>query len=193
MISGTTRTLRCSAVVSTELKPGTKQECIPIGCVPTTVSGRLSYHARPLPCTPPCHAHNHAMHTPHSPHMPLICHACPLFATHAPFPSPRMPPPRTEFLTQACENITFPQLLLRTVIKDPSLKVSPWFTQTKDVFALTGAKWVKAPFSNGTHFAFILLSLGVSGPQGYEVKFLWFTMFGNGNMESKSYSWQALW
>ena len=27
-------------------------------------------------------------------------------------------PPGTEFLTYACENITFPQLHLRTVIKD---------------------------------------------------------------------------
>ena len=57
-------------------------------------SGRLS-----------CHAHPHACHPTHMPSH----HACP--------PLPRMPLLWTEFLTHACENITFPQLLLRTVKK----------------------------------------------------------------------------
>ena len=58
-------------------------------------------HACPLPCTPACHA----CPLPCTP----ACHACPhhahLSAMHA-----------TEFLTRACENITFLQLLLRTVL-----------------------------------------------------------------------------
>ena len=79
----------------------------------------------PLPCTCPCHAFPHAMHTPppatHSPchghpsamHMPLPC---------MPLPLPHMPPfamhiPPMDRMTDAYENITFPQLLLRTVIK----------------------------------------------------------------------------
>ena len=71
-----------------------KQECIPVGCVPSTaVAVSPATHARP------------AMHAPH--------HTCPLtclsLAMHA-------APLLTEFLTHACENITFPQLLLRTVI-----------------------------------------------------------------------------
>ena len=65
-------------------------------------------HAHPPSCMPP------AMHTP-LPHMPR--------ATHTPIPHPcmtplpHMPPSLlwTEFLTHACENITFPQLLLRAV------------------------------------------------------------------------------
>ena len=48
---------------------------------------------RPLPCMPP------TMQPPP--------------ATHAPLHHAR--PPWTEFVTHACENITFPQLLLRTV------------------------------------------------------------------------------
>ena len=68
-------------------------------------SGRLSCHALPLP----------AMHAPY--------HACPLVmhaATCPPACMPPQPPPRmallwTEFLTHTCENITFPQLLLRTL------------------------------------------------------------------------------
>ena len=48
----------------------------------------------------PCHARPSAMHAP---------------ATHPPAPLPHTAPPWTEFLTHACENIIFPQLLLRTV------------------------------------------------------------------------------
>ena len=83
-------------------------------------SGHVSCHVCPPPCTPP------AMHA--------SCHSCPLPCmsptthaptTHTPLPHmppamyallPCMPPPCTELLTQACENITFPQLLLRTVM-----------------------------------------------------------------------------
>ena len=100
-------------------------------------SGHLSCHAAPLPCTPllpcmplpphmppVCHSHPlhhtcpHSPHTPPSPYTPLchahhpFCHACPPsahtppFATHTPCP----------LWTDRClKNITFPQLLLRTV------------------------------------------------------------------------------
>ena len=88
-------------------------------------SGRLFCHACPLPCTPP------VMHTPPPctslPHIPPQPHTPP--AMHAPLQCPSLPhtPPAihaptmytplwTEFLTHACENITFPQLLLWTVI-----------------------------------------------------------------------------
>ena len=99
-------------------------------------SGHLSCHAcmplathTPLPHMPP------AMHAslPHLPHTPLPhthpCHTCLPLATHAPLP--RMPPCHTphpmwtEFLTHACENITFPQLLLRTVTSDKILYDTP--------------------------------------------------------------------
>ena len=70
----------------------------------------------PLPCMPPtthtpCHACPPATHTP-LPCMPL-CHAC--LPCHA-FPLPCMPPLWTEWLTDRCENITFPQLCLQMVI-----------------------------------------------------------------------------
>ena len=71
-----------------------KQECIPIGCIPPiAVAVSPATHAPPPPCTPPCHT------------CPLLC-----------MPPTARAPPRTEFLTHACENITFPQLLLLTVI-----------------------------------------------------------------------------
>ena len=70
-----------------------KQECIPVGCVPSAaVAVFPATHA-------PCLAHPHHVRSPN--------HACPS-TTHA-------PPLWTEFLTHACENITFPQLLLLTV------------------------------------------------------------------------------
>ena len=57
-------------------------------------SGRLSCHTcTPSPCMPP--------YTTHAP----LCHACP--------PLPHTHP--MDRMTDACENITFPQLLLRTV------------------------------------------------------------------------------
>ena len=69
-------------------------------------SGHLSYHPHPLQCMPP------ATHTP-------LCHACPLPhmspATHAPLllipPAMHAPPsPPVNRITDACENITLPQL-----------------------------------------------------------------------------------
>ena len=49
----------------------------------------------------------------------LSCHACPPSCTaplsHMPAPAMHAPP-WTEFLTHDCEHITFPQLLLRTVM-----------------------------------------------------------------------------
>ena len=65
-----------------------------VGCVPSA-----AVVVSPATYAPP------ATHAPH--------HTCPL-----PCPSPTMHAATlwTEFLTHACENITFPQLLLRTVI-----------------------------------------------------------------------------
>ena len=98
----------------------------------------------PLPHMPPCHAclppHTLSPHThPHTlpchachplPRMPHPCHACPPLCTpalphtiphHVCPPAIHAPhhacPPRTEFLTHASENVAFPQLRLRTVIK----------------------------------------------------------------------------
>ena len=72
----------------------------------------------PLPCKPPAtHAPYHAFHplscmTPNAcpslPCTPPLCHVHPTLLHHA------FPP--TDKMTDACENITFPQLLLRTVI-----------------------------------------------------------------------------
>ena len=64
----------------------------------------------PLPHTPLC-LHPPAMHAP-----PPATHAP--FTMHAP-PLPHMPP--VDRMTDACENITFPQLLLRTVKKTKTL------------------------------------------------------------------------
>ena len=93
----------------------------------------------PLPCIPPCHVfpHHAPCHAclPHHVHPTLPCtppamhapHACPLpQMSHFPHPVmhaplPHMHPLWTEFLTHACENITFPQLLLLTVINAASL------------------------------------------------------------------------
>ena len=86
------------------------QECIPVGCVPSAAVAP---------------AHPLAMHTPYATHTP--CHTCPLPHT----PScllPHMPPPRhtcspamhapppVNRITDSCKNITFPQLLLWTVM-----------------------------------------------------------------------------
>ena len=103
-------------------------------------SGRLSCthpitHAPPCHTSPathaPCHAHPHhaclplpcmppfTMHAPFTVHAPLY-HACSLCHTHFPLCHTRSPftmhaPLWTEFLTHACENIIFLQLLLRVV------------------------------------------------------------------------------
>ena len=68
-------------------------------------------HACPLPCMPPSHACPPATHAPPAMHAPLPdippSHTCPP-ATHTPLPC--TPPPWTEFVTHASENITLPQL-----------------------------------------------------------------------------------
>ena len=109
------------------------QECIPVGCVlPDSVTVSPATHA-------PCHASPSPPYTPplcrtcHPPHM-SPCHACPLpripyHACPLPNPNPTMHTPSlympflhagpfathapwTEGMTDACENITFLQLLL---------------------------------------------------------------------------------
>ena len=69
------------------------QECIPLGCVPPASmaisGGGVSAQGGCLPVW---------LYTP----LPIACWVT--------------PPPRTEFLTHAYENITFPQLLLRALI-----------------------------------------------------------------------------
>ena len=110
-------------------KHSNKQECIPVGCVPSAAvavspathastghtchplphmppTTHAPYHTCPPPHMPPCHACTLCHTTPFTMHGPL-CHAGPPFATHAP-PMDRM--------TDTCENITFPQLLLQTVM-----------------------------------------------------------------------------
>ena len=79
--------------------------------------------------TRPSHRHAPLGRLPHPPRMPggWVCMphaggACVPggHAWHA-------RPPQTEFLTHACENITFPQLLLRAVIMLYSTQVHPYF------------------------------------------------------------------
>ena len=109
------------------------QECIPVGCLPFPCSGRLSCHACPPPCMHPCHAcslpcyacppamHAPLPHTPTLPCMPpTLTHTWPLHYTYAALH--HACPLWTDFLTHACENITFPQLLLRTVINTSLFK-----------------------------------------------------------------------
>ena len=64
--------------------------CPRLPCMPHPCYAPLLSCMSPLPCMPP------AMHAP--------CHACPLPCT-----------PSVDRMTDACENMTFPQLLLRTV------------------------------------------------------------------------------
>ena len=71
-------------------------------------------HMTPLIKHTPCHAHRPATHAP--PFMPTAthappCHECPR-TTHIP-PVTHAPP--MDRMTDACENITFSQLLLQTV------------------------------------------------------------------------------
>ena len=105
-----------------------KQECIPVGCVPSAhwpypvVSATQApchahprCHACPLKPTHPCHAHP-------PPRMPPAmyapCHTCPPIpcmppTMHAPYhacPPAMHTPLWTEFLTHASEKITLPQL-----------------------------------------------------------------------------------
>ena len=88
-----------------------QQECIPVGCVTSaavSAGGGLPGRGG-LPHSPPAKCWD----TP-----PVQCM---LGYTH---------PPWTKFLTHVCENITFPQLLSRTVITSMFLlwiKISPTF------------------------------------------------------------------
>ena len=131
MHSSRMRTIHCSGRLSCHTCP-----------LPTT---HTHCHAHPLPHMPACqtHAACHAhvpYHTCHPaihaclPHMPPAMHMSP--TTHAPLPcmlppllcvSPHMPLTPllwTEFLTHACENTTFPQLLLQTVTPHKSAPLS---------------------------------------------------------------------
>ena len=78
------------------------QESIPVGCVPSTaVAVSPATHAPPSPKPPATHAPPPAMHAP-------------LW---------------TEWLIDRCENITFPQLRLRTVIMQSlilTLQINHW-------------------------------------------------------------------
>ena len=97
-----------------------QQECIPVGCVRSAaVTISPATHA-PCHTCPRCHAHplprmllSQCM-PPFTTRTPL-CHTCPSFAMHIPLFTIHAPL-WTEFLTHACENITFPQLLLLMVI-----------------------------------------------------------------------------
>ena len=83
-------------------------------------SGRLSCHARPPPPLPRM--------PPFATHAPPLCHA------HR---SP--PPPRGQ--TDACENIIFPQLLLRTVKRIPLYKEPMRLLTLDEVMGHTEAKY----------------------------------------------------
>ena len=93
MHSSRVRTVRCSGHLSCQAHPPTTHAPImqpPVMHAPPI----LPCTPRILPCMPPL-----TMHAP-------LCHTCPPFATHAPHGQ-----------TDTCENIIFPQLLLRTVIR----------------------------------------------------------------------------
>ena len=74
----------------------------PLPCIPPAM--HAPYHACSLPCMPP------AMHGPCHAYLP--CHAHP---TSMLVPCHACPPPMDR-MTDACENTTFPQLLLWKVI-----------------------------------------------------------------------------
>ena len=110
-----------------------EQECIPVGCVPpasVAVSTRgcvplgrgsicLWVHgvsaSGSMGCLPPLH------HAPfhHIYPFTLLFHHTPPFHHTALFD--HIIPPRTEWITDRCKNITFPQLRLRAVIIRTSL------------------------------------------------------------------------
>ena len=105
-----------------------QQECIQEGCVPPahwpTVSRSIewgcAYHASPPLHTlhshvSPCHAppsHTTSCHACPPPCMPLPCTppSTSPFTMQPPSPCTPVPPLWTEFLTQACKNITLPQV-----------------------------------------------------------------------------------
>ena len=101
--------------VSNQCEHFCKQECIPVGCVPSAgVAVSPVTHAL-LPHMPSHHACPPAMHAPYHAHPPPCM---PPFATHTPFamhaPLCHSHPPVYR-MADACENITFPQLLSQTV------------------------------------------------------------------------------
>ena len=101
------RTVRCSGRVSCHA-------CLPAPPLCMPFCHACPFHTHPLPCMPPCHTHPSCQCMP--PAMYAPCHACP--PPHMPptthtTPSHTCPPP--DRMTDACDNITFPQLLLRTV------------------------------------------------------------------------------
>ena len=125
------RTVRCSGNLSCHACPlPYTPPAMHVPCHTCPPAMHAPCHASPLPCMPPAThdplPHTHPCHAcplchaspppckPRATHDPLPhthpCHACP--PTHAPY---HACPPWTEFLTHACENITFAQLLLRTV------------------------------------------------------------------------------
>ena len=92
-------------------KEYTKQECIPVGCVP--------YTCQPSMWWSPLGVRSRRVGT-----YPLDIPAPPVGTWDQRYPldmgqeMPTHPPLWTEWLTDACENINFPQLLLRSVMSD---------------------------------------------------------------------------
>ena len=74
--------------------PKIKQECIPVGCVPPAA---VAVPGGAPPCTPPGTRH------PHPPDQAPPREQAP------PLPREQVPPP-VDRITDACENITLPQL-----------------------------------------------------------------------------------
>ena len=118
------RTIRCSGHLSCHT--------CPLLLMPPAMHALL-LHMPPHHACPLCHACPPAMHDPCRACLPSPCHACPLprmllpptmhppahtcpppCHTHPPC-LPCTPPLWTEWLTDRGENITFPQLRLRTV------------------------------------------------------------------------------
>ena len=98
------RTVRCSGHLS---------------CHTRTPCHACTHHAQPSAMHAPCHTHPAATHTPLSCMPPATHTSLPCMPPCHTHPLPCLPPtPHTPcgFLTHACENITFPQLLLWTVI-----------------------------------------------------------------------------
>ena len=101
--------------------------CPPLPCTPLLPCMPAFCHACPLghTCPPP------ATHTNLSPCMPSFAMHTP-FTMHArllpcmpPWPYMAPPLPWTDGMIHPCENITFPQLLLRAVKMLPSVRIEP--------------------------------------------------------------------
>ena len=102
------------------MKAKLKQECILVRCVPSTsMAASPAMHAPPPTPTKhaPCHAHpSHTCPTHHACPLPCMSPAKHAPAMHSPHHTcpPAMHAPCGQ--TDTCENITFPQLLLQTVM-----------------------------------------------------------------------------